>query len=61
MAISTSTCILYRFDEDPVMVGMTLSYILQLQDYMVFLLYSIGDMEKNMVSIQRCNEMLKIP
>lgn len=43
------------------MIGMTLSYILQLQDNIVFLLYSLGDLEKNMVSIQRCMEMLKTP
>lgn len=51
MGASTIVCMVYRFEEDPVLVAMTLSYILQLQDYLVSLLYSIGDLERSMVSV----------
>lgn len=61
MASSTLVCIQFRFEEDPVMIGMTLSYILQLQDFMVFLLWSLGDLEKSLVSVQRCCELQKVP
>ena len=61
MAMSTSICIFFREFEDPVMIGMTLTYILQLQDFIVYTLYALADVEKNMVNIQRCVEMSKVP
>lgn len=54
MIVSTSVCIWFRASIDPVLIGMTLTYILQLKDFLTFFLYSAGDIEKKMVQIQRC-------
>jgi ABC-type multidrug transport system fused ATPase/permease subunit len=51
MCVSTRLCIIYRFEIDPILIGMSLSYIINLQDFTAFFLYSIGELEKNMVSI----------
>lgn len=61
MAGSSAICFAFRESEDPVLVAMTLSYIIQLQGFLLELLYQLGDLERQMVSIQRCFELLKIP
>ena len=54
MASSTVVCMIYRSKEDPVLLAMVLSYILQLQAYLTNCLFNCGDFEKSMVSVQRC-------
>lgn len=54
MVVATSLCIWFRFEIDPVLIGMTLTYILDLQGKFLYTLYCLGDLEKSMVSIQRC-------
>ena len=61
MGVCTVICILFRFEEEPVLIAMTLSYIIQLENYLIFMLYQMGDLERCMVSIQRCFQMLEIP
>ena len=46
-------CIAFKDSSDPVMIGMLLTYILGLTDAVLYLIYEIGQMEKQMVSIQR--------
>jgi hypothetical protein len=61
MASATVLCVYYREKENPVLLAMVFSYILQLQGYLILLLFSLGDLEKKMVSIVRCFKILEIP
>jgi hypothetical protein len=45
MTISTSICILYRFEEDPILIAMTLSYVIRLSDMLKGLLYAMSTIE----------------
>ena len=40
---------------------MAFSYILQMQGYLVSLLYCMGDLEKYMVSVVRCFKLFEVP
>ena len=51
MASATVICMIFRATEDRVLLAMVLSYILQLQSYLLQLLYCLGDLEREMVSI----------
>lgn len=61
MGGASAICFAFREKEDPVLVAMTLTYIIQLESFLIGLLYSMGDLERQMVSVQRCFEVLKIP
>ena len=52
MTVSTFICMYFRrTEDDKVLMAMVLSYILQLQSYVIWLLMSIGNIEQQMVSI----------
>lgn len=46
MATATIVCVYFREDEDPVLLAMVFQYILNIQEYLVLLLYFMGDLEK---------------
>ena len=54
MTSAISICIVFRSTENKVLLAMVLSYILQLNNVMLELLFMLGDIEKAMVSVQRC-------
>jgi hypothetical protein len=60
MATATVVCVIFRDTEDPVFLAMVFQYILNVQEYLVLLLYFMGDLEKQMVSITRCFNLLEI-
>lgn len=61
MASATVICVEFREKENQVLLAMVFSYILQLQGYLINMLYYLGDLEKNMVSVVRCFKILEIP
>ena len=61
MIASTFVCILYRDAENKVLLAMVVQYILQLSSYVIELFYQLGELEQNMVSVQRCLQMLEVP
>lgn len=61
MISATVLCVVYKEKEDPILLAMVFSYILQLQGYLINMLYFMGDLEKNMVSVIRCYKLLDIP
>lgn len=61
MVLACSFCVLFKDQSDPVMLGMLLTYIINLTDLLLYLLYLIGQIERQMVSVQRCFKLLQIP
>ena len=47
-------CIITRLNNDPVILSMLLSYILSLQTMVIGTIQAYIQIEKNMVSIERC-------
>lgn len=47
-------CIITRLNNDPVILSMLLSYILSLQAMVIGTIQAYVQIEKNMVSIERC-------
>ena len=50
MALSTILGILLRESMDPVILAMLLSYVIRLAEFVMFLMYLIGQTEKKFVS-----------
>ena len=61
LAFSTVTCILLKDTIDPVLLAMVFSYVLSLHGSMIGFFHCMGDLEKKMVGIQRCLQILEIP
>lgn len=61
MLLVGNFCILSRFHHNPVMLSMLLSYILSLQGQVIGTIQAYIAIEKNMVSVERCLQMLTIP
>jgi hypothetical protein len=61
MTSATLICIVLREDIDPVILSMVLAKTLELEVYTSDLLQKFGNIEKNMVSIQRCFKVYEIP
>ena len=61
MALGCSFCIVFKDSSDPVMLGMLLTYILNLTDQLLYLMYLLSQIERKMVSVQRCLKILEIP
>ncbi|CDW87468.1 abc transporter [Stylonychia lemnae] len=61
MALACSFCLVFKDSSDPVMIGMLLTYILNLTDLLLYLMYLISQIERKMVSVQRCFKLLDIP
>ena len=50
MVISTVFCILIRDSLEPVLLAMLLTYIIRLAEFIMYLMYLIGQTEKKFVS-----------
>jgi|694.fasta_scaffold131507_5 hypothetical protein len=61
MLLVGNFCIFARFTHDPVMLSMLLSYILTLQTQVVNTIQCAIAIEKNMVNVERCMQMLDVP
>ena len=51
MSVSCFVCIWYRESEDPVLMAMVFTYIIQLEGYLLEMLYQIGDIQRSMVAV----------
>jgi ABC-type multidrug transport system fused ATPase/permease subunit len=61
MLLVGNFCIFTRHNHDPVMLSMLLSYVLSLQSMLIGTINAYIAVEKNMVSIERCLQMLTVP
>ena len=61
MAAISVLCITARFDGDPILLALLLSYSLTLQACVVSLIRLIMDIETRMVNVDRCFALLKVP
>ena len=61
MLLVGNFCIFTRHSHDPVMLSMLLSYVLSLQSMLIGTINAYIAVEKNMVSIERCLQMLTVP
>merc|ERR1719197_1685791 len=61
LTVSTVSCILLKDTIDPVLMAMVFSYVLSLHGSMIGFFHCMGDLEKKMVGIQRCLQILEIP
>ena len=61
MICGVSSCILFRNSENKIMLALVLSSVLDLNHHMLHGIYMIGQVEKSMINVQRCFELLKIP
>jgi len=59
-SVSLSFCLLYPSDGNKVFPVMLLSYILTLQEFVLCTLRYIAKIEKRMVSVKRCLNLLKV-
>ena len=46
MAACTTMCILFRFDTNNILIAMSFTYILELNEFVINLFWSIGELEK---------------
>lgn len=61
MLLVGNFCIFARYSHDPVMLSMLLSYVLSLQTMLIGTINAYIAIEKNMVSVERCLQMLTVP
>jgi len=61
MLLLGNFCILARTTHDPIMLSMLLSNVLSLQTMLIGTINSYIAIEKNMVSIERCLQLLTVP
>jgi len=59
LAFMSAFCIVYRRTGDPVFLSMMLTYVLQLQDNLLFCLKLFAGVEQRMVSVDRCFKILE--
>jgi len=61
LAFSTLFCVFYRSQDNQVFVALLFSYILLLNDFVLWTANSFAFVEQKMVNVDRCIKMLDIP
>lgn len=61
LAFSSAFCIIYRNSVNEVLLAMLLTYILLLQDYILWTVKCVSMIEARMVNVDRCFKILTIP
>jgi hypothetical protein len=61
MLATSVLCLMLRQKEDLVLLSMVFKYILELQGYLIYMLFSLGDLERQMISVIRCLKLIEIP
>lgn len=61
MILGSVFCILYRYQTDPILLTMVLQQVMGVNGNMIGLLHSMANMEKTMISVQRCFNMYEVP
>jgi len=61
IATSSFFCVFYRNKTDPVLLGLMIQYSLTLPNLCIYILYQIGEIERQMISAQRLLSLRDIP
>ena len=59
VGFTSSFCIVYKGQTNPVLLAMLLSYIINLSDLLTVIVYMLGQTQRQMVNVQRCLNILE--
>lgn len=61
LSFATIFCVMYRTEGNQVFLALLFTYILLLQDFVLWTIKCFASVEQRMVNIDRCLKMLDIP